>query len=143
MRSYKQFHESLISQLGNAVRATPPFNGGELTELQALFLSRLEKLENCDTYENIDQQRELGQWVTCSIISHYPHLTTSIARDLLWYFGGDCLHFLGDAEIAAFQTLDERFYAISESNESVNFEKLRHELLGDSFFEPIAAKVTH
>ena len=34
-------------------------------------------------------------------------------RDLLWFFGGDCLHFMPDDEIEMYQALEERrFYAL-------------------------------
>jgi hypothetical protein len=31
-----------------------------------------------------------------------------VPRDLLWFFGGDCLHYMPDEEIGLFQELDER-----------------------------------
>lgn len=37
----------------------------------------------------------------------YPDFAPTLPRDLLWYFGGECLHYMPDAEIATFQQLDE------------------------------------
>ncbi len=45
-------------------------------------------------------------WVT-HVFSHHPQLSPAIDRDLLWFFGGDCLHFLTDEEIDLFQKVDE------------------------------------
>ncbi|MCD8523129.1 MAG: hypothetical protein LRY66_11015 [Saccharospirillaceae bacterium] len=45
-------------------------------------------------------------WIT-HIFNHLPQLSPTIDRDLLWFFGGDCLHFLTDEEINLFQQMDE------------------------------------
>lgn len=42
-----------------------------------------------------------------NILTHHPQLTPVIDRDLLWFFGGECLHFMEDQEIELFQQLDE------------------------------------
>lgn len=47
-----------------------------------------------------------GDWLA-HIFTHVPQLTPAIDRDLLWFFGGECLHFLTDEEINLFQQLDE------------------------------------
>lgn len=47
-----------------------------------------------------------GDWLV-HIFTHVPQLTPAIDRDLLWFFGGECLHFLTDEEISLFQQLDE------------------------------------
>lgn len=47
-----------------------------------------------------------GDWLV-HIFTHVPQLTPAIDRDLLWFFGGECLHFLTDEEIDLFQQLDE------------------------------------
>ncbi|MGY0219135.1 PA2817 family protein [Endozoicomonadaceae bacterium StTr2] len=49
-----------------------------------------------------------GQLFICQIIGNYPQLTPMITRDLLWFFGGDCLHFMPDEELEKFQQLDEQ-----------------------------------
>ncbi len=36
-----------------------------------------------------------------------PGLATLVPRDLLWYLGGECLHFMPDEEIEQFNALDE------------------------------------
>ena len=132
MISHKAFHESLIDQLIADIYATPPFNGDTPTELQALFLSRCERLQNP---EPSDDPQEIGQWLLCRIIGHYPHLTAKIPRDLLWYFGGDCMHYLSDEEICAFQQLDEHYFEHSKSAQ-IDFAQLRKTLIGENVFLP-------
>lgn len=36
-----------------------------------------------------------------------PGLAVGVPRDLLWYLGAECLHFMPDAEIEGFSQLDE------------------------------------
>lgn len=57
--------------------------------------------------EHSDAGYEQGQDWMVQIFTHQPQLGPAIDRDLLWFFGGDCLHFLTDAEMQAFQQLEE------------------------------------
>ncbi|MCL6271108.1 hypothetical protein M3P05_14375 [Sansalvadorimonas sp. 2012CJ34-2] len=43
-----------------------------------------------------------------SFIGNHPQLTPLVPRDLLWFLGGDCLHFMTDEEINAFQKIEDR-----------------------------------
>lgn len=57
--------------------------------------------------QHTDSGYTQGQdWIT-HIFNHLPQLSPAIERDLLWFFGGDCLHFLTDEEINLFQQIDE------------------------------------
>jgi len=49
-----------------------------------------------------------GQDWLMNILTHHPQLTPAVDRDLLWFFGGECLHFMSDDEIDLFQKLDEQ-----------------------------------
>lgn len=49
----------------------------------------------------------LGQQLLCLLIGNYPQFTPLIERQLLWFFGGDCLHFLSDDEIGVFQQQED------------------------------------
>lgn len=87
-------------------------HGGEHSaiqeELQENVLNILDVLSNqAKTHEEL---AEAGQWLINTIVAAYPHLTPHVPRDLFWYFGGDCMHFLGDEEIAYFQAIDEALY---------------------------------
>ncbi len=42
------------------------------------------------------------------LFTTYPDFAPTFPRELLWFFGGDCLHFMADEEIALYQQLDEK-----------------------------------
>lgn len=58
--------------------------------------------------QRTDSAYEDGQSWLLQILTHQPQLTPVIDRDLLWFFGGECLHFMADDEIELFQSLDEQ-----------------------------------
>lgn len=58
--------------------------------------------------ERSDSAYAAGQDWLMTILVHQPQLTPVIDRDLLWFFGGECLHFMADDEIDLFQKLDEQ-----------------------------------
>src|SRR5690606_30433744 len=64
-------------------------------------------LENCLLHDPPDSLSPRGGDWLVHIFTHVPQLTPAIDRDLLWFFGGECLHFLTDEEISLFQQLDE------------------------------------
>ncbi|TNC83752.1 MAG: hypothetical protein CSH37_13090 [Thalassolituus sp.] len=57
--------------------------------------------------EHRDSAYEAGQDLLSKIATHQPQLMPVIDRALLWFFGGECMHFLSDDEINRFQHLDE------------------------------------
>ncbi|MFK4751988.1 MULTISPECIES: PA2817 family protein [Oceanospirillaceae] len=61
--------------------------------------------------DQLTQQSETAyedtrQWLN-NLMMHTPQLAPAIDRELLWIFGGDCLHYLTDEEIRLFQQQDE------------------------------------
>ncbi|MEK9712794.1 MAG: PA2817 family protein [Thalassolituus sp.] len=57
--------------------------------------------------EHSDSAYDQGQDLIAKIATHQPQLMPTLDRALLWFFGGECLHFLTDDEINRFQHLDE------------------------------------
>ena len=57
--------------------------------------------------EHRDSAYEAGQDLFSKIGTHQPQLMPAVDRALLWFFGGECMHFLSDEEITRFQDLDE------------------------------------
>ena len=57
--------------------------------------------------EHRDSAYESGQDLFSKIGTHQPQLMPAVDRALLWFFGGECMHFLSDEEITRFQHLDE------------------------------------
>lgn len=75
--------------------------------LEADILQQLQQI-----IDLLEQQSGAGyveghDWLA-QIFQHRPQLAPVIDRELLWIFGGDCLHFLTDEEIAHFQEQEEQ-----------------------------------
>jgi len=118
--SHYQFHLQLLLNLQDQIKSTPPFNGDEMDELQAGFLKKLNALATDQLHGA--KASETGQWLLSTIVGSYPHIMPKVPRDLLWYFGGDCMHFLGDEEITYFQARDEAYHEAETSAHSrINF----------------------
>ncbi len=125
--NYTEFHTQLFTALKKVVEQQPPFTEDPLDELHQAFLNRLNTLAS-----DIHAEKEglpLGSWVITTIINRYPHITPLVPRDLLWFFGGDCLHFLGDEEVAQFQKLQDLLFAEGKPEEA-NYEAIRNQNLG-------------
>ena len=135
--SYKDFHIKIIIEWTNKSLQIPPFddvniNEKESSDLQeddtecsdTLYAQRLQQLQTDPTQDNT---KDIGQWLITTAVAKYAHIVPLIPRDLFWYFGGDCMHFLGDEEITSFQHLDEEFYS---ADPECNYFELRSKLLG-------------
>lgn len=70
------------------------------------ILHQLEQVIN-SILEQSDSRFALGQDWMVQMFTHLPQFNPAIERELLWFFGGECLHFLSDEEIARFQEEDE------------------------------------
>ncbi|MCB1845046.1 MAG: hypothetical protein KDI09_18925 [Halioglobus sp.] len=63
------------------------------------------------------------------LFTTYPELAPMLPRELLWFFGGDCLHFMPDEEIAQHQRLEELRLEAAASGEVIDLKKARAGLL--------------
>lgn len=84
-------------------------------ESHALFMERFDEL--LKSLPHIPEDRHLGQDMICQVFHRYPQVAHLVPRDLLWFFGGDCLHFMPDEEIALYQELDERRFEAEVNGE--------------------------
>jgi len=100
-----------------------PFNLADINQQDVEFLAAFRKLVT--DFENGEDVFDKGEELLCRAFRAYPHLTHLIARDLLWYFGGSCLHNMPDDEIAKFQRLDEMRFAAEETDEPFDYLKAR------------------
>ncbi len=87
----------------------------------ALFLERFD-----DMVERLNDSTEdlyMGQDIISQVFQRYPQIAHLVPRDLLWFFGGDCLHFMPDDEIDKFQQLEDRRYAALEKGEGFDWNQ--------------------
>ena len=108
---YFTYHVDLLKQFKENISQERPYhvNLNELSENDQQFIRTLDKL--CATEAYSDEMSEQGQWLVEHIVTGYNHLLISLSRDLLWFFGGSCLHYMPDAEIDFYQQVDELRYA--------------------------------
>ncbi len=72
---------------------------------------------------------EQGPVLVSRLFSGCPHLAPLFPRELLWFIGGDCLHFLADDELAQFQQLDEMRAEAAARGERLDYHGERGKLL--------------
>lgn len=91
-------------------------------ESHALFLERFDELLASLPINPIESQY-LGQDILTQVITRYPQIAHLIPRDLLWFFAGDCLHYLSDEEIDLYQALEERRYEAEQNEEPFDWNQ--------------------
>lgn len=127
MIQYHQFHIELLKQTYNQLLSHYPFNESELLPQQQEFLDEyLDLIEMCQN--QTQGYVEKGQNFCANWIRGYADLAPLLPRDLLWFFGGDCLHYMPDEEINQFQQLDEMRYAASSNNLEFDYPAERAKL---------------
>lgn len=93
-----------------------------LDDSHAMFIERYDELL-ADLPDAPDSSLYLGQDLISQIFQRYPQIAHLIPRDLLWFFGGDCLHYMPDEEIAMYQLLDERRFQAEEDGEPFDWNQ--------------------
>ena len=78
--------------------------------------------------EGADLQTQGGA-LAVRLFTTYPDLAPLLPRQLLWFFGGDCLHYMPDEEIRQFQELDESRLAAADRGECLDLREARAKLL--------------
>ena len=125
---YHRYHLALLTSLYDTLRAQSVLMAQVPEESNLLFLERFEEL--IAQLEAGDQDALYsGQDVICQVITRYPQVAHLIPRDLLWYFGGDCLHYMPDEEIAQYQLLDEHQAEAEARGEEFDWEQARQLLM--------------
>lgn len=97
-------------------------------EEHTLFLERFDELTQL-LRENEEDSQYLGQELISQIFFRYPQIAHLVPRELLWFFGGDCLHFMPDEEIALFQQLEDMQYQAESAGESFDWLLAKQQLL--------------
>lgn len=127
-QQYQNFHLELLQQFIQQTEQQVPFcqKKDDLSPEDSAFLQQLTALP-AQSGEPFNLQ---GQVLLCKVVSAYPHLMPLVPRDLLWFFGGDCLQFMPDDEIAHFQILDEKRHEATESGEKFSYKDERAKQFG-------------
>ncbi len=126
--SYTLYHQRLLRQLVEAVARQSPFCSADAATAHSEFLGRLQNLLKLSPADPDYLHR--GQQLICRIVAAYPHITPLVPRDLFWFFGGDCLHFMPDEEIQRYQALDERRAEVEADNGVFDYERERARAFG-------------
>jgi hypothetical protein len=70
-----------------------------------------------------------GTALVSRLFTTYPELAPLLPRQLLWFFGGDCLHYLPDEEISMFQQLEDMRLEAAARGETFDLRDGRAKLL--------------
>ena len=87
--AHMDYHLALLNHLRSILVAL-----GEAEQVpeesHGLFLERFDDLLLQLPVDPLESQY-LGQDLMCQVIQRYPQIAHLVPRDLLWFFGGDCL----------------------------------------------------
>lgn len=95
--------------------------GDGLRELAQGFLDLLQPGDN-DLHTR-------AQPLVDRLFTTYPDFAPTLPRELLWFFGGDCLHFMPDEEITLHQQLDELRHEAAGRGDILDLRAARAKLL--------------
>ncbi|MEH6593239.1 MAG: PA2817 family protein, partial [Halioglobus sp.] len=70
-----------------------------------------------------------GQTLVARLFTTYPDFSPTFPRELLWFLGGDCLHYMPDDEISQYQRLEEQREEAASRGEIIDFAAARAKLL--------------
>tara|TARA_B100000446_G_scaffold27398_1_gene22591 strand:+ start:6931 stop:7320 length:390 start_codon:yes stop_codon:yes gene_type:complete len=124
--SYFQFHQTLLQNLYRFTDQT--LDASHRTEEDQELMAQLKLL--CDSDVIDEDFIATGQRALCKIVAAYPHIAPQTPRDLFWLFGGDCLHYMPDEEIAKYQSLDELRFDAEQNNTDFDYEGERGKAFG-------------
>ena len=121
MASHIEHHLALLNHLRGILVAL-----GEaeqvLDDSHALFLERYDELLAELPSDPVSSQY-LGQDLISQVFHRYPQIAHLVPRDLLWFFGGDCLHFMPDEELDLYQALEERRFEAEQNDEPFDWNQ--------------------
>lgn len=126
-QEYYTYHLELLAAFSTQIQQLPPFNSEHNSEDDQEFIATLTQLQQ---HVHEPDFLEQGQVLMCRIVGSYPHLMPLLYRDLLWFFGGDCLHFMPDEEIAVFQRLDEQREDAKQQKTAFSYKEARAKSMG-------------
>lgn len=126
-QEYYTYHLELLAAFSAQIQQLPPFNTEFPSEDDQEFLIALAQLQQRPKDVDFLEQ---GQLLMCRVVGSYPHLMPLLYRDLLWFFGGDCLHYMPDEEISVFQRLDEQLEEAKQQHVPFSYREARAKSMG-------------
>ncbi len=111
-----------------------------LTEFAAVLQQRTGSLDEQDSFRQLalafrdlaDGDSDLyqeGPALVSRLFTTYPDFAPTFPRELLWFFGGECLHYMPDEEIDLFQQIDEKRRAAAAAGDTLDLREARANLL--------------
>ncbi|MEM0954510.1 MAG: PA2817 family protein [Pseudomonadota bacterium] len=76
-----------------------------------------------------DNVYEKGPDLVSTLFASCPQLAPLFPRELLWFLGGECLHFMPDDELLSYQQLDEIRHQAAARGEVLDYQQERAKLL--------------
>lgn len=70
-----------------------------------------------------------GPGLIARLFTSFPEFAPTVPRELLWFLGGECLHYLADDELEAFQQVDEERSVAASRGEVIDLAAARAKLL--------------
>lgn len=123
-------HIGMLYQVAERLKKAQPESAGMISDE---ILQQLERVIDL-LREHSDAGYEQGSDWMSQLFTHHPQLAPAVERDLLWFFGGECLHFLTDDEISLFQQLDEREAEAAANGEAFDRALTRRTLMAGGNF---------
>lgn len=111
-----------------------------LSEFAQTLVTRTEHLPEDDSLrelaaafqalpESADDIYTEGAGLVGRLFTTYPDFAPTLPRALLWFLGGDCLHYMADDEIDLFQQLDDMRGSAASRGETLDLRAARAKLL--------------
>jgi len=123
-----EYYLQLCTELHTHCAVVLPQHPAHSEESNAELLAMLAQLK--EEFATNEAYVALGQRIITHIIGHYPDITPQVHRDLLWFFGGDCMHYLGDDEMERYQKVEEQYYEQCSSKPDTCYRNLRAQVFG-------------
>lgn len=123
---YHEFHLQLLNAFIAQAALQSPFCFPDCSQDDQEFLNELKQLSGYEGAKLLVQ----GQQLLCRIVAGYSQLMPILPRDLLWFFGADCLHYMPDEEIDLFQRLDEQRQIAQAAQSPFSYEQARLTIFG-------------
>jgi len=116
MQAYNPHHHTLIllKDFLKSMQQGFPFDQDPLGEDEASFIEQLTHVITALENHSNDAIFEGQNWLA-RLFRNYPTLAPHLGREVLWYFGGEALHFMPDEEIAKFQQLEDLMIEADEN----------------------------